>query len=376
MLTSFAGSIGIIGIALILALSTGMNAYITDVQKDTMASYPITIREESLDVSGVMGMRGEMIGEMRDESRADSKNRTGVFADYREIETSERISSNIVENNLTEFKKYLDDPDSEIRQYLGENGIIYTYNVNFSVYSHDADGRLIDSDCETGASASPMSGGRVGLMNTLTGSGALGGSSSAGAANFSELMAGADGKTVSQVVTDSYDLLYGAWPEEYNEIILVLDENNGIPAGTLYQLGLITKEQYEAAVGKIENGEAAAEIRFAYEDVCSHTLYLVPACDHYIENENGTFTYIDDITLNEEALLANAVELKITGVIRPKEDAQNAGISTAAAYISHLTEYVIAHTDESAVIKAQVADSDINVLRHGICVPGRRGKGK
>ena len=101
MLTSFAGSIGIIGIALILALSTGMNAYITDVQKDTMASYPITIREESLDVSGVMGMRGEMIGEMRDESRADSKNRTGVFADYREIETSERISSNIVENNLT-----------------------------------------------------------------------------------------------------------------------------------------------------------------------------------------------------------------------------------------------------------------------------------
>lgn len=376
MLTSFAGSIGIIGIALILALSTGMNAYITDVQKDTMASYPITIREESLDVSGVMGMRGEMIGEMRDESRADSKNRTGVFADYREIETSERISSNIVENNLTEFKKYLDDPDSEIRQYLGENGIIYTYNVNFSVYSHDADGRLIDSDCETGASASPMSGGRVGLMNTLTGSGALGGSSSAGAANFSELMAGADGKTVSQVVTDSYDLLYGAWPEEYNEIILVLDENNGIPAGTLYQLGLITKEQYEAAVGKIENGEAAAEIRFAYEDVCSHTLYLVPACDHYIENENGTFTYIDDITLNEEALLANAVELKITGVIRPKEDAQNAGISTAAAYTSHLTEYVIAHTDESAVIKAQVADSDINVLRHGICVPGRRGKGK
>lgn len=129
LLTSFAGSIGIIGIALILALSTGMNAYIADVQKDTMASYPITISSETIDVSSVMGMRGEIVGERRGENKAE--NRTGVFADYKDIETSEKISSNIVENNLTEFKKYLDNTDSEIQQYLGENGIIYTYDVNF-----------------------------------------------------------------------------------------------------------------------------------------------------------------------------------------------------------------------------------------------------
>ncbi|MDY3990112.1 MAG: ABC transporter ATP-binding protein/permease [Massilioclostridium sp.] len=364
LLTSFAGSIGIIGIALILALSTGMNAYIADVQKDTMASYPITISDETIDVSSVMGMRGEVIGEMRGENKTETENRTGVFADYKEIETSEKISSSIVENNLTEFKKYLDNPDSEIQQYLGENGIVYTYDVNFSVYSHDADGKLIDSDSEVGDTASPMAGsnGKVEIMNKLNGSAALGGGSSSGAANFSELMAGLDGKTASQVITDRYDVLYGTWPEEYNEIILVLNENNGISAGTLYQLGLITEEQYEAAVEKIENGEDADEISFAYEDICGHTFYLVPACDHYIENENGTFTHIDDITLNEEDLLANAVELKITGIIRPKEDAQNASISTAVAYTSKLTDYVITHTDESAVIKAQEADREINVL--------------
>lgn len=365
LLTSFAGSIGIIGIALILALSTGMNAYIANVQKDTMASYPITISSEAIDVSGVMGMRGEIIGEIRGTNKTENEHRTGVFADYKDIETSEKISSNIVENNLTEFKKYLDNPDSEIRQYLGENGIIYTYDVNFSVYSHDADGKLIDSDSEIEASSAPMDGGNKGqveILNKLKGSAVIGGGSSSGAANFSELMVGSDGKAVSQVVTDSYDVLYGAWPEEYNEVILVLNENNGISASTLYQLGLITEEQYEAAVKKIENGETADEISFEYEDICGHTFYLVPACDHYIENENGTFTYIDDITLNEEDLLKNAVELKITGVIRPKEDTESANISTAVAYTSGLTDYVITHTDESAVIKAQEADNGINVL--------------
>lgn len=360
LLTSFAGSIGIIGIALILALSTGMNAYIADVQKDTMASYPITISDEAIDVSGVMGMRAEIVGEMRNENKTENENRAGVFADYRELETSEKISSNIVENNLTEFKKYLDDSDSEIQQYLGENGIIYTYDVKFSVYSYDADGNLVDSG--SGEDSTSMGSGQVGILNKLKGSAALGGGSVSGAANFSELMAGADGKTVSPVIADSYDVLYGNWPEEYNEIVLVLNENNGISAKTLYQLGIITEEQYEAAAEKIENGKNADEISFAYEEVCGHTFYLVPACDHYIQNENGTFTYIEDITLGEEELFEAAVELKITGVIRPKEDAANASISTAAAYTSKLTDYVIAHTDDSAVIKAQEAEREINVL--------------
>lgn len=364
LLTSFAGSIGIIGIALILALSTGMNAYITAVQKDTMASYPIIISDETIDISGVMRMRGEVVGEIRGENETETKTRTGVYADYREIETSERMTSNIVENNLTEFKKYLDDPDSDIQQYLGENGIVYSYDVGFSVYSYDPDGNLIDSDSEAGESSTTTPGNnkQAGILNRLNGSAALDGDSSAGAANFSELMAGTDGSSISQVITDSYDVLYGAWPEEYNEVVLVLNDDNGISADTLYQLGLITEGQYEDAVEKIENGEEADEISFDYEEICNHTLYLVPACDHYIENENGTFTHIEDSMLYEEELLENAVELNITGIIRPKEDAQNADISTAVGYTTQLTDYIISHTDESAVIKAQEEDSSINVL--------------
>ena len=144
LLTAFAGSIGIIGIALILGLSTGMNDYIDDSQKETMTSSPITISAETLDLSAAMGAQGERMGQAQEEDT--SQDRTGVYADYREMETQEMISSNIVENNLTDFKKYLDDPNSDIRQYLGENGVVYNYNVAFSVYSRDADGTLVSSD--------------------------------------------------------------------------------------------------------------------------------------------------------------------------------------------------------------------------------------
>lgn len=366
LLTSFAGSIGIIGIALILALSTGMNTYISDVQKDTMSSYPLTISSETVDLSSVMGQRREMIGERRGADTEEKTDLSGVYADYTDIESSEMITSSIIENDLTEFKKYLDDPDSEIQQYLGENGVIYTYDVHFSVYSHDADGVLVNSDADTDNISSfgdsdTNSSGEVGNGQGIMSS-VLGNTSSSGAENFSELMIGADRATVSQVVTDSYDVLYGKWPENYDEVILVLDKNNGISAGTLYQLGLITAEQYKNAVEKIDNGEEADEISFDYADICSHTFYLVPACDHYIENEDGSFTFIDDNSIDEEQLLENAVVLKITGIVRPVPDAENASISTTVAYTSGLTDYVINHTNESAVIVAQEETPEINVL--------------
>ena len=227
LLTSFAGSIGIIGIALILALSTGMNTYISDVQKETMSSYPLTISDETIDVSSVMGRRSEIINERRDPDSDKSEERSGVYADYRDLETLETMTSSIVENNLTEFKKYLDDPDSEIQQYLGENGVIYTYDVNFNVYSYDTNGTLINSDADTEditssgvTSENGNSNGRnrMGMMSAM-----LGGNSDSSAENFSELMVGANGSVVSQVITDSYDVLYGSWPEKYDEVILVLD---------------------------------------------------------------------------------------------------------------------------------------------------------
>ena len=153
LLTSVAGSIGIIGIALILALSTGMSTYISDIQKDTMASYPLTISAQTIDISSVMGQRREMIESRRDTDgeNTESASLSAVYADYSDMEAREKMASSIVENNLTEFKKYLDDPDSEIQQYLGEHGVNYTYDVNFQVYSNNKDGVLVNSDADTDA---------------------------------------------------------------------------------------------------------------------------------------------------------------------------------------------------------------------------------
>lgn len=358
LLTSFAGSIGIIGIALILALSTGMNAYISDVQRDTMASYPITISSETLDISGVMGMRAEVIGERRNETGTDTSERSGVFVDYSELENEEKMSANVVKNNLTDFKKYLDNPSSDIRRYLGENGIVYSYDMDFTVYSHDSDNKLVSSADNPDEKENNSVGGRTGILDRLGSSN----SSDNNATDFSELTVGSGADDISRVITDNYDVLYGSWPKNYNEVVLVLNQDNSISAETLYRLGLITQEQYKSASDKIESGKNADEISFSYKDFCNKTLYLVPACDQYIKNKNGTYSLIDDGTLNEKELLKNAIELKISGIIRPKEDASDASISTAVAYTSKLTDYVIKHTDESAVVKAQEADPKTNVL--------------
>ena len=353
ILTSFAGSIGIIGIALILALSTGMNAYIENVQKETMTAYPITISSETVDVSGIMGARKDAVSSKRNDS-SDGLSRNGIYADYSDIKSSEQISSSIVKNNLTAFKKYLDDENSEIHKYLGENGIIYTYNVKFDVFSYNANGEFINSNTEINGKNGSGAGGILGKLKS--------GNASSSANNFTELMVGANGQAISQVVTDSYDVLYGSFPSAYDEIVLVTDSNNGIEAGTLYQLGLITKEQYDSAVQKIKNGENADEIAFSYENIINHEFYLVAACDRYEKNENGTFSYIEGNALNEEKLLKNALPLKITGVIKPKAGASNANITSSVAYTSLLTDYLIKHTNDSEIVKTQEATSDVNIL--------------
>ncbi len=364
ILTAFAGSIGIIGIALILALAEGVNGYISDIQKSAMTSYPITISSQSVDMSGIMGTRG---GRRENEASAEG-NRTRVYADYSAIESSEEMASNIKENNLTVFKEYLDNPESEIHQYLGENGVVYSYGAHFGIYSYDTDGNLVASDAdidqvsvstlsseESAAGGGPMA--NMERMNQV-----MSGSSDAGAENFSELMPSADGKAVSTILLDSYDLLYGSWPENYNEVVLVLNENNSIPAGTLYQLGLITGEEHKEITEQIKNGEDAKERIWDYEEICGHTFYMILPCDQYKENEDGTFTYIGDDVMQIESLLENSVNLKITGIIRPVKDAENVSISTSVAYTVALTDYVIEHTDESAVILAQEKTPEVNIL--------------
>jgi putative ABC transport system permease protein len=291
----------------------------------------------------------------------EGTNLAGVYADNSKLKSASGTGTSVTENNLTPFKKYLDDTNSDIRKYIGESGIVYSYDAKFNVFAKDANGTTIDTnDNPDPDSATTSSGNGVGMARM---SSKLSGTSPAsGAKNFEELTPGADGKGVSQVVKDSYDMVYGNWPENSNEVVLVLDKNNSIPTATLYQLGLITKDQYKTQEDQIKNGATVDSLKWDYSELSGHTFQVVPASDYYIDNGDGTFKNVKDDKNYQDQLLDNSYNLKIVGVIRPMKDAKNATLSSAVAYTSALTNYVIDHTNNSAVIQAQEKAPDTNVL--------------
>lgn len=353
ILTSFAGSIGIIGIALILALSTGMNQYITRVQKETMTSYPITISSQTIDATSIMQLRGQMLGlsSQKETKEYDDK----VHTDYQSLKQSDAVTNNLIQNNLAEFKKYLDDPTSEIHQYVGENGIIYSYNISFGVYAKNPNQQLINTNIELDGGNGNSN--RPRMFNFVNM-----GVNNESAKNFSEMVAGTNGQPISSVVTDSYDMVAGYWPTGYNEVVMVLNENNSIPVQSMYQLGFITKEQYTSAKNQLANKQDGEDFTLSYEDMLQKTFYLVPSSENYVKNENGSYSQIKNPEYDTDGLMNKSIPLKVTGIIRPKEDAKNATINTVVAYTNLLTNYVIDRANESAIVQAQKNTPEINVL--------------
>ena len=353
ILTSFAGSIGIIGIALILALSTGMNQYITRVQKETMTSYPITISSQTIDATSIMQLRTQMMGlSSSKETQVEDRK---VHADYQSLKQSDAVANNLIKNNLAEFKKYLDNPASEIHQYVGENGIIYSYNVNFDVYAQNPNQQLINTNIELDGGNGNSN--RPRMFNFVNM-----GVNNESAKNFSEMVAGTNGQPISSVVTDSYDMVAGSWPTSYNEVVMVLNENNSIPVQSMYQLGFITKEQYTSAKNQLANKQDGEDFTLSYEDMLQKTFYLVPSSENYVKNENGSYSQIKNPEYDTDGLMNKSIPLKVTGIIRPKEDAKNATINTVVAYTNLLTNYVIDRANESAIVQAQKNTPEINVL--------------
>ncbi len=344
LLTSFAGSIGIIGIALILALSTGVNSYITDIQKDTMTSYPITIEAQTMDLSSMIAM-----GQDRTELGELNHGRDGVYGNFWDLEMQSQITTSIKENNLTAFKQYLDDQNSEIHKYVGGNGIVYSYAVKFHVYTHDPENVLVNTDGSTLYSGNRPD---MGMM--------MGGAPG----NCHQLLPGADGTGISPAVTESYEVLYGAWPKAYDEVVIVLNANHEIAATTLYELGVLPISEYKALMEKIEKGEeiSVENKKWSYADMAAQDFYLVPACDTYVKGENGLYKSVADDSAEVEKLLHGAVKLKITGIIRPKEDADYTGVRGPIAYTKALTDHLIDHTAASEVVKAQADSPDMNIL--------------
>ena len=265
LLTSFAGSIGIIGIALILSVSTGVNTYISDIQRDTMTAYPITVDSQTFDLSSMMG--GQMGG---DDGYGGKTHKTdGIYPDDRSVKQASSLTSSITENNLTRFKKYLDNSKSEIHQYVGSTGIQYTYDVKFSVFDHDPDGTLVNADGVTIGSSDSAS--MASQMASTSSSGMSGTSSitsqqmsmltgktdeNAAPDSFNEIMPGADdSKLVGKVITDNYQVVNGSWPKSKDEVVLVLDDNNSVPLTTLYELGLLPASDYHEMMSKLNAGD-------------------------------------------------------------------------------------------------------------------------
>lgn len=355
LLTSFAGSIGIIGIALILALSTGVNQYITDIQKETMTSYPISISEQTLDLSGLASVAKSDL-----DKAEDDKDLSTIYTDASDFKLASEMSTSLTENNLTKFKKYLDNKDNDIWQYIGENGVVYSYNVKFDVYSYDPEGMFINTDGSTLTSnkGSGFGSSMSSLYSTML--------SRSSYSNFSEILSGKDGALISDAIYNTYDVVYGKMPENYDEIVLVLNRSNQISANTLYQLGYLPTSEYRENIQYINDGVdfEVEERTWSFEEFCDKELYLVMACDNYVKNDDGTFRQLETNSDIEANAKENGIKLKIVGVIRPNDDATTTFISSSFAYTKELTDYIIDHTNNSEVVQAQLNSKDVNVLNN------------
>ncbi len=348
-LTAFAGSIGIIGIALILSLSTGVNTYISDVQKETMTSYPITVDAETLDLNSVM-----MNTNLHAISSEITHGKEGVYSNPASFKMASGFTTSFTENNLTGFKKYLDDPNSDIHEFVGENGIVYSYSSNFNVYTYDPNGELLNTD---GTTLNPGQSMMSSMMPEQTSS-MLNRFS-----NFKQLLSGKD-SLVSPAIKDSYELLSGEWPDEYDEVVLTLNSNNEIDANVLYQLGFLKAQEYRDTMAKISAGEEISMDveEFSYEEILQKEFMLLPWCDTFTQNPNGTFSKVEENSMAYKGIVDNSLKLRIVGIVRPNESSDAFLISSVVGYTAKLVDYLIDYTNNSAVVKAQLEHPEKNIL--------------
>lgn len=355
-LTAFAGSIGIIGIALILSLSTGVNDYIDDIQQDTMTAYPITIEEQSIDLDSLVEIRDENIASYASPEETDlDHDLDSIYSNTTTLEMLSSTSSTFRENNLTSFKKYLDDSSNEISPYIGKNGIVYSYDVNFDLFTYDEEETFINTDGSTFSKEDTQDIPDFQMESPFMPS----------ESNISELIPGVEGNLISPVITDNYEVLYGEWPKEYNEIILTADQNNEIDTSVLYELGILPAEEYEDILDQIDKGEdvEVESQNISYEKLADQTFYLLPASDYYVEDENGNFeSMADDETMVEKLVEEKGIEIKVAGIVKPIEEATTTAISTPVAYTNDLTKYLIDYAKDSEIVQLQEESPDINVL--------------
>lgn len=351
ILTSFAGSIGIIGIALILSISNGVQNYINRVEEETLSSYPITIEESTVDLSSMIQ---KLMGEQEEGeiTKEDGKiYSTDVMTDM--IST---LSSKIQSNNLTELRKYMEEENNEITN--NANAIQYNYDLKLNLYKENTEDGIVKVNPSTTMNALGM-GDMLEAKENSSMSTMFGSSMSMSNTDVWEEMLDNE-----ELLHSQYDILAGKWPEAYNEVVLIVDGNNQISDYTLYTLGLKDQKELEEKWEAVQNGEEVQESEqtsYTYEELLNLSFKLILNSDYY-EKENGLWINKSDDEEYMKEKINTAESIKIVGIIRQNEQSVAAGMSGGIGYLKDLKEYVINKSNESEIVKEQKENPNINVF--------------
>ena len=349
ILTAFAGSIGIIGIAMILSISNGIQLYIDRVQRDTLSSYPITLQAESIDISSMVT---SMTGNSDSEEHED---KSKIYSNDIMGDMINTMVKEVKSNNLSEFKKYIENGGSDIKSYVSD--IQYSYDVPLNIYMKDTSNGVEQLNPST-------------MFDSIYGEGATSTSSAMssgmGMGMFSNSSVWNQLLGNQQVLDEQYDVLAGHWPENYNEVVLVVDKNNEVDDYTLYSLGLKDPEEVRTLFKKMmvgESYETKKDISYTFDEILDTEFKLVMPTDMYKYNDvTGTW---DDYSKDDKYMtnvVNNGTDIKVCGIIRPNDDAVSTSISSGIGYTAKLTEYIIEEVKNSEIAKAQLADTSVDVF--------------
>lgn len=353
ILTSFAGSIGIIGIALILAISTGVQNYIDKVEEDTLSSYPITIEESTVDMSSLMQ---SMMG---DDTESNTENREEEKAYSADImnDMITTLSNKKQNNNLKELKKYLDEGNNEITK--NSNSIEYGYDLNINLYRADTDKGIVRVNPSTVMNAFGM-GDMIEAQNNSAMSSVFGSSMMTNTDICFEM------RDNQQLLESQYDLVKGNWPKQYNEVVLVLKEDGRIDDYTLYSLGLKNQSEIKDKWKAVENGEKLDENQestsYSYDELLNLEFKLLLNSDYY-QKQNGLWINKEDDEKYLKDKINNAETVKIVGIIKQNEQsAVSTSVTSGIGYTKQLKEYVVEKSNDAQIVKEQKENRDVNVF--------------
>lgn len=369
LLTSFAGSIGIIGIALILSISQGFQSYIDAVQEDTLASYPLTINASTIDLSTLMRT---FLGIQQDGVIHEKDAVYEKPAIYDLVEAMSNLEAET--NDLKSFKAYIEnemaDPGSRLHEAL--SGVQYTYNISLQVYTRNVDGTIIPSDTQAllldliSESMDMDMSALVNMRNSMFGISESQSSGFGAPALWQEMLPGENGALINDLLQNQYDVVYGSWPNSYDEIVLVVDENNEIDDVTLYALGLESKEVMDAILDSSVNHtklEEKNEKSWSYEEICDMEFRVILNSDCYTYDElTETYTDLRDTDAGLKYLYDNALSLRVSGIIRPNEETQSAMLTGSIGYTNKLTEYVVQEMKNCDALQAQLDNKDMDIF--------------